>query len=358
MSAITIGGDLIHYEKLGRGRPVILVHGWIGSWRYWIPLMQQLHLKYSVYTLDLVGFGDSARNKSNYNIESQVKMLLDFTEQLGIPKAAFVGHALGAMVVAEFARQFPEKAARLLLVNAPLFDPGDLQTRQPATTRQLLTPRNDRYRMAPTPESLGYEDRTIANEKLNRPAIEDEDTTLLNQQETPFHELPTIGKPDAIDREALRLAAETRRIKNKRNDLQETFKSETILSLLERCYKRSEPEFDKLKSDVDRSDNAVLVESTQQFNAGDFLDKLRSLTAPTVIVHGEADPVLPKPKESIWNYLTANDKEDVLVPVPLPNIRHFPMLEHDSFPRLVGDFLSTADISKLEIRERWRRRSR
>ena len=59
MSAITIGGDLIHYEKLGRGRPVILVHGWIGSWRYWIPLMQKLHTSFSVYTLDLVGFGDS-----------------------------------------------------------------------------------------------------------------------------------------------------------------------------------------------------------------------------------------------------------------------------------------------------------
>ena len=43
MSAITIGGDLIHYEVLGRGRPVLLVHGWIGSWRYWVPAMQQAH---------------------------------------------------------------------------------------------------------------------------------------------------------------------------------------------------------------------------------------------------------------------------------------------------------------------------
>ncbi|MEO1290534.1 MAG: alpha/beta fold hydrolase [Chloroflexota bacterium] len=66
MSAITIGGDLIHYEKLGRGRPVILVHGWIGSWRYWIPLMQRLHTSFSVYTLDLIGFGDSSKKAQHY----------------------------------------------------------------------------------------------------------------------------------------------------------------------------------------------------------------------------------------------------------------------------------------------------
>ena len=99
MSAITIGGDLIHYEKLGRGRPVILVHGWIGSWRYWIPLMQRLHTSFSVYTVDLIGFGDSSKNKEHYSIDKQVDMLETFLSQLGIPKAAMIGHGFGAMVI-------------------------------------------------------------------------------------------------------------------------------------------------------------------------------------------------------------------------------------------------------------------
>lgn len=357
MSAITIGGDLIHYEKLGRGRPVVLVHGWIGSWRYWIPLMQQLHLKYSVYTLDLIGFGDSAKNKVNYKVSSQVKMLLAFMEQLGIPKAAFIGHGYGAMIVAEFARQHPTRAARLMLSNAPLFDPGDLEQRVPANTRQLLTPRNDRYRMAPTPESLGYEDRTVPASRER----DDDNKTLVTGQKgtkTPFHELPTIGKPDAIDRDALRHAAETRRNRGKNNQLHTLFKSASMMSLLERCYSRNEPEFDKLRSDVERSDDLVLQNSAEQFNAGDFLDNLRTITAPMLVVHGQADPILPAPNEAVWHYLTANGKEEMIIPIPLPNIRHFPMLEHDAFPRLAGDFLSTADISKIEVRERWRRRSR
>jgi len=53
MSAINVGGELVHYEVLGRGRTVILLHGWLGSWRYWIPLMRQLQLRYRVYAVDL-----------------------------------------------------------------------------------------------------------------------------------------------------------------------------------------------------------------------------------------------------------------------------------------------------------------
>ena len=62
MSAITIENDLVHYEVLGRGRPVIFIHGWLGSWRYWVPTMQQLSVKYRTYALDLWGFGDSGKD--------------------------------------------------------------------------------------------------------------------------------------------------------------------------------------------------------------------------------------------------------------------------------------------------------
>src|SRR5207244_10280322 len=105
MSAITIENDLVHYEVLGRGRPVIFVHGWLGSWRYWIPTMQALSSEYRTYALDLWGYGDSAKAGSRYGLEAQADLLARFMEQLGILKAAFVGHALGGAVLLHFARQ-------------------------------------------------------------------------------------------------------------------------------------------------------------------------------------------------------------------------------------------------------------
>ncbi len=121
MSAITIENDLVHYEVLGRGRPVILLHGWLGSWRYWIPAMQQLSMKYRTYALDFWGFGDSGRDARRYDFASQVLLLDQFMDKLGIAKAALVGHDLGAAVAARYAVQHPDRVPRLMVVSPPLF---------------------------------------------------------------------------------------------------------------------------------------------------------------------------------------------------------------------------------------------
>ncbi len=121
MSAITIEDDLVHYEVLGRGRPVILLHSWLGSWRYWVPAMQQLSMKYRTYALDLWGFGDSGRDTKRYDFRSQVKLLDQFMEKLGITKAALIGHGLGASVMVRYALEYPDRVPRLMAVSPPLF---------------------------------------------------------------------------------------------------------------------------------------------------------------------------------------------------------------------------------------------
>ncbi|QPC82195.1 alpha/beta hydrolase [Phototrophicus methaneseepsis] len=343
MSATIIGDDLIHYERLGRGRPVVLLHGWIGSWRYWIPLMQQLHLKYTVYTIDLVGFGDSTKDPSSYSLESHVAMLDAFMEKIGIPKVALIGHGLGAMVAARFALNFPTRVARLLLTSVPLFDPGDLSERTPAGKRVLLTNR-DRYSLSPHMDEAHGSEETIVSNPFQQQTIPSRgalsEPTVPNQQEI-----------------AARARAMANVSANRRNELKDLFNDKSLDDLLARCFKRTEPEYDKLKVDVDKADDRALQASVTHFDSGRMLDDLRQITAPLALVHGEDDPILPVPDEAIWQYLTVG-KEDMCVPMSLANVRHFPMLEHESFPRLTMDFLEAVDLSKLELRERWRRRSR
>jgi pimeloyl-ACP methyl ester carboxylesterase len=120
MSAIIVDDDVVHYEVLGRGRPLIFVHGWLGSWRYWIPTMQALSGEFRTYALDLWGFGDSAKRPDRYSLEGQADLLKGFMERLAILKAAFVGHGLGGAVLAHFARKYPELADRAMAVSVPL----------------------------------------------------------------------------------------------------------------------------------------------------------------------------------------------------------------------------------------------
>ena len=97
MSITTVGNHLIHYEVLGRGEPLIFVHGWLGSWRYWWSSMQALSTKHRAFAFDLWGFGDSSKETDQYSVRSYVTMIDQFINQLGIMKpVTLIGHGMGA----------------------------------------------------------------------------------------------------------------------------------------------------------------------------------------------------------------------------------------------------------------------
>lgn len=333
MSAITTDGNLIHYEVLGRGRPVILVHGWIGSWRYWIPTMQVLQLKYRVYALDLYGFGDSAKNPQRYSLEHQIELLDTFMKELGIPKAALVGHGLGALVVTEYARRSPERVPRLLIAGAPLFDPGDLEHRVPAGRR----PAAARPMVPETEEASNAGAATVTSASAAMRAA-------MIQAARARAALPQALEPSAGYSTS-----------SNHNPLLALM--DTPDALLAKCFRRSETNYEKLSVDIIKIDPPVLRQSVAGFDPGRLLDALRLLVAPVLVIHGGDDPLIPQPNDDILNYITL-EKEHSVLPILLPNVRHFPMLEDDRFGRLVTEFLDAADMSKLAVKERWRRRTR
>lgn len=120
MSAILLDGSIVHYEVLGRGRPVIFLHSWVGSWKYWIASMQVASTSYRAYALDLWGFGDTAHSALSYSLEQQSTLLDRFLNEMGIGKIALVGHGLGALVGMKFANRFPQSVDRMMAVNSPL----------------------------------------------------------------------------------------------------------------------------------------------------------------------------------------------------------------------------------------------
>jgi len=120
LSAILLESSIVHYEVLGRGRPVIFLHGWVGSWKYWIASMQVTSTSFRAYALDLWGFGDTAHNELKYSLDEQVKLIDAFLNELGIGKIALVGHGLGALVAMKFATRFRASVDRVMAINCPL----------------------------------------------------------------------------------------------------------------------------------------------------------------------------------------------------------------------------------------------
>jgi pimeloyl-ACP methyl ester carboxylesterase len=120
MSAILLEQDIVHYEVLGRGRPLVFLHGWVGSWRYWIPVMQAASISFRAYALDLWGFGDSAKKQARYSVDQQIYLLDGFLDSLGIGRVALVGHGLGAMIALQYALLHPDIIDRVMAVSLPL----------------------------------------------------------------------------------------------------------------------------------------------------------------------------------------------------------------------------------------------
>jgi pimeloyl-ACP methyl ester carboxylesterase len=120
MSVVFLDSAIVHYEVLGKGRPVFFLHGWVGSWKYWIPSLQVASTSYRAYALDLWGFGDTARSPQGYSLDNQGDMLKSFLEKMGIGKIALIGHGLGGLVAFNFAKRWPQSVDRMMVLNCPM----------------------------------------------------------------------------------------------------------------------------------------------------------------------------------------------------------------------------------------------
>ena len=120
MSSIVTDQGVVHYEVAGRGRPVILLHGWIGSWDYWADTMARLEGSYRGYALDFWGFGDSGKARNSFNVADFVELVDQFMDRLGIDAAPIIGHSMGGTVALSLALAKPERVKQVAVVGSPI----------------------------------------------------------------------------------------------------------------------------------------------------------------------------------------------------------------------------------------------
>jgi pimeloyl-ACP methyl ester carboxylesterase len=123
MSSIVTDRGIVHYETVGRGRPVILLHCWLGSWSYWLSTMEYLGDAYKTYALDFWGFGDSAKQGS-FTVDEYVTMVHQFMQRMGLRRAPIMGHSMGGSVTLSLALQHPRYVSKLAIVGSPVVGSG------------------------------------------------------------------------------------------------------------------------------------------------------------------------------------------------------------------------------------------
>src|SRR6476646_1814747 len=120
MSAIVIENGLVHYEVIGRGRPVIFLHGWLGSWRYWMGTMEALARRYRCYALGFWGFGDSDKSRQKCSVSDYLSLVDQFMDRMGLIDAPVIGHSMGGTIAIRLALEYPHRVSKLILVSTPV----------------------------------------------------------------------------------------------------------------------------------------------------------------------------------------------------------------------------------------------
>ncbi len=100
---------------------LVLLHGIAGSAQTWAPVLDELARRgdrRQVIAPDLLGHGESAKPRGDYSLGAYASGVRDLLVALGHHHATVVGHSLGGGVAMQFAYQFPQHCARLVLVDS------------------------------------------------------------------------------------------------------------------------------------------------------------------------------------------------------------------------------------------------
>jgi len=112
------GGDVQVVETPAEsdkpGAPIVLLHCYACSLRWWDSMVPLLSEEHRVIALDMLGFGGSEKPSSGYSMEDQASLIAEALNGLDVQGAVVVGHSLGATVATALATQSSELVDRVV----------------------------------------------------------------------------------------------------------------------------------------------------------------------------------------------------------------------------------------------------
>jgi pimeloyl-ACP methyl ester carboxylesterase len=137
--------------RAGSGEPLLLLHGFLGAWHHWRPLLGELAARYEVVAPTLAGHdgGKPLPAGTALNFTSSADLLEAHLDELGLDTVHVVGNSMGGALALELAKR---GRARSVVALAPAggWTPGDGEARRLARffARQLRLTRATASRMA------------------------------------------------------------------------------------------------------------------------------------------------------------------------------------------------------------------
>ena len=134
----------ISYQIVGKGRTIVLLHGFLGAKEIWGDYVSRLSKKYRLIVLDIPGHGQSESLGYLHHMELLADLVREILHSLKIRKALLIGHSLGGYISLAFAEKYPDSLQGLILLNSTA--KGDDSKRKSSRDQLIKLVKQDKTR--------------------------------------------------------------------------------------------------------------------------------------------------------------------------------------------------------------------
>lgn len=102
----------VHYKVFGKGRPIVVLHGWGSNSDVMLPITSVLKLKRSFYLIDFPGFGESPAPQDAWSVDDYADLVENFISHLKLDKPGVIAHSFGGRVMLKLCSR-PQNADKI-----------------------------------------------------------------------------------------------------------------------------------------------------------------------------------------------------------------------------------------------------
>lgn len=131
----TFKNGKVSFSDTGKGRVVVLLHGFLGAHQIWQNAIENLSRSYRVIAIDLPGHGGTPCFGYVHSMELMAKCVKAVLDQLKLKRYVLVGHSMGGYTALAFADLFPDNLRGICLYHSTAY--ADTEEKKRDRTRSV-----------------------------------------------------------------------------------------------------------------------------------------------------------------------------------------------------------------------------
>ena len=158
----------VRYSDKGKGRTIVLLHGFLESLEVFEELSDQFSKTFRVISIDLPGHGQNSSIGYVHSMELMAECAKSVLDSLGIRKYVVVGHSMGGYVALAFAELFPQNVSGLCLFHSTAMPDSEEKKKDRDRVAEIVMKDHSQFVSNLIPKLFAKENITLLKNEVSK----------------------------------------------------------------------------------------------------------------------------------------------------------------------------------------------